>query len=172
MWWPWVWVRVLCFLAISQLVKFSTSSLWIIWFKIGRYLVGDLGLYIFRILQLQNNAKLLLREQRLIWNLLLWLSGKEKLLRTLRALEQGLSFFLVSCFEHSSVASVFLPGVLLLYSSGTFISASEESTGALDFVERKIARATMIPRSHGEVWFSTSQIYVNRKTKACWKWQT
>ncbi|KAG7622785.1 Prolyl 4-hydroxylase alpha subunit [Arabidopsis suecica] len=35
-------------------------------------------------------------------------------------------------------------------SSGTFISASEESTGALDFVERKIARATMIPRSHGE----------------------
>ncbi|CAH8274418.1 unnamed protein product [Arabidopsis lyrata] len=35
-------------------------------------------------------------------------------------------------------------------SSGTFISASEDSTGALDFVERKIARATMIPRSHGE----------------------
>ncbi|ESQ53753.1 hypothetical protein EUTSA_v10025904mg [Eutrema salsugineum] len=37
-------------------------------------------------------------------------------------------------------------------SSGTFISASEESTGALDFVERKIARATMIPRTHGEAF--------------------
>ncbi|KFK22049.1 hypothetical protein AALP_AAs48859U000100 [Arabis alpina] len=36
-------------------------------------------------------------------------------------------------------------------SSGTFLSASEESTGAPDFVEKKIARATMIPRSHGEV---------------------
>ncbi|KFK30018.1 hypothetical protein AALP_AA7G207100 [Arabis alpina] len=37
-------------------------------------------------------------------------------------------------------------------SSGTFVSASEESTGALDFVEKKIARATMIPRSHGEAF--------------------
>ncbi|XP_010530716.1 PREDICTED: probable prolyl 4-hydroxylase 9 isoform X2 [Tarenaya hassleriana] len=35
-------------------------------------------------------------------------------------------------------------------SSGTFIGASEDDTGVLDFVERKIARATMIPRSHGE----------------------
>ncbi|CAI9781845.1 unnamed protein product [Fraxinus pennsylvanica] len=37
-------------------------------------------------------------------------------------------------------------------SSGTFISASDDSTGVLDFVERKIARATMIPRSHGEAF--------------------
>ncbi|CAN8276210.1 unnamed protein product [Cochlearia groenlandica] len=37
-------------------------------------------------------------------------------------------------------------------SSGTFISASEDSTGALDFVEKKIARATMIPRTHGEAF--------------------
>ncbi|KAG2318655.1 hypothetical protein Bca4012_055148 [Brassica carinata] len=37
-------------------------------------------------------------------------------------------------------------------SSGTFVSASEESTGALDYVEKKIARATMIPRTHGEAF--------------------
>lgn len=37
------------------------------------------------------------------------------------------------------------------YSSGTFVSASEESSGALEFVEKKIAKATMIPRTHGEV---------------------
>ncbi|GMP38501.1 hypothetical protein CsSME_00009721 [Camellia sinensis var. sinensis] len=36
-------------------------------------------------------------------------------------------------------------------SSGTFISASEDRTGVLAAVEQKIARATMIPRSHGEV---------------------
>ncbi|PSS29285.1 Prolyl 4-hydroxylase [Actinidia chinensis var. chinensis] len=36
-------------------------------------------------------------------------------------------------------------------SSGTFISAEEDKTGILEFVEQKIARATMIPRSHGEV---------------------
>ncbi|WCJ17905.1 2-oxoglutarate (2OG) and Fe(II)-dependent oxygenase superfamily protein [Euphorbia peplus] len=37
-------------------------------------------------------------------------------------------------------------------SSGTFISASEDETGVLDFVEKKIARATMIPRDHGEAF--------------------
>ncbi|KAJ9159439.1 hypothetical protein P3X46_024947 [Hevea brasiliensis] len=37
-------------------------------------------------------------------------------------------------------------------SSGTFISASEDKTGVLDFIEQKIARATMIPRSHGEAF--------------------
>ncbi|KAK2385036.1 putative prolyl 4-hydroxylase [Trifolium repens] len=35
-------------------------------------------------------------------------------------------------------------------SSGVFISASEDKTGTLDAIEEKIARATMIPRSHGE----------------------
>lgn len=35
-------------------------------------------------------------------------------------------------------------------SSGTFISASEDETGVLDAVERKIARATMVPHTHGE----------------------
>ncbi|WJX82301.1 putative prolyl 4-hydroxylase 9 [Trifolium repens] len=35
-------------------------------------------------------------------------------------------------------------------SSGVFISASEDKTGTLDVIEEKIARATMIPRSHGE----------------------
>ncbi|KAG9440214.1 hypothetical protein H6P81_020379 [Aristolochia fimbriata] len=35
-------------------------------------------------------------------------------------------------------------------SSGTFVSASEDKTGVLEFIEKKIARVTMIPRSHGE----------------------
>ncbi|KAI5661179.1 hypothetical protein M9H77_20502 [Catharanthus roseus] len=35
-------------------------------------------------------------------------------------------------------------------SSGTFIKASDDSTGVLDYIEKKIARATMLPRSNGE----------------------
>ncbi|CAL5366783.1 unnamed protein product [Camellia sinensis] len=37
-------------------------------------------------------------------------------------------------------------------SSGMFISASEDKTGILELIEEKIARATMIPRSHGEAF--------------------
>ncbi|XP_019195347.1 PREDICTED: probable prolyl 4-hydroxylase 9 [Ipomoea nil] len=37
-------------------------------------------------------------------------------------------------------------------SSGTFISASEDKTGTLDLIEEKIAKVTMIPRSHGEAF--------------------
>ncbi|CAK8562503.1 unnamed protein product [Lathyrus sativus] len=37
-------------------------------------------------------------------------------------------------------------------SSGVFLSASEDKTGTLDVIEEKIARATMIPRSHGEAF--------------------
>ncbi|ONK75876.1 uncharacterized protein A4U43_C03F21510 [Asparagus officinalis] len=37
-------------------------------------------------------------------------------------------------------------------SSGTFVSASEDSTGTLSYVEQKIARATMIPRENGEAF--------------------
>ncbi|KAL5788124.1 hypothetical protein ACOSP7_005073 [Xanthoceras sorbifolium] len=37
-------------------------------------------------------------------------------------------------------------------SSGTFISSSEDKTGILDFIEKKIARATMIPQTHGEAF--------------------
>ncbi|MFS7985187.1 putative procollagen-proline 4-dioxygenase [Helianthus anomalus] len=37
-------------------------------------------------------------------------------------------------------------------SSGMFISASEDKTGILDQIEKKIERATMIPRSHGEAF--------------------
>ncbi|EXB28743.1 Putative prolyl 4-hydroxylase [Morus notabilis] len=33
-----------------------------------------------------------------------------------------------------------------------FISASEDKTGTLDVIEEKIARATMIPRTHGEAF--------------------
>lgn len=32
-----------------------------------------------------------------------------------------------------------------------FLSAYEDDTGVLDIIEEKIARATMLPRSHGEV---------------------
>lgn len=42
---------------------------------------------------------------------------------------------------------------ILDYSSGTFISASEDDSGVLDIIEEKIARATMLPRAHGEVFF-------------------
>lgn len=35
-------------------------------------------------------------------------------------------------------------------SSGTFLSAEEDPTGALAEIETKIAKATMMPRSHGE----------------------
>ncbi|XP_062176922.1 probable prolyl 4-hydroxylase 9 [Alnus glutinosa] len=35
-------------------------------------------------------------------------------------------------------------------SSGTFVSASEDETGVLDLIEKKIARATMLPQIHGE----------------------
>lgn len=31
------------------------------------------------------------------------------------------------------------------------MSASEDKTGTLDIIEGKISRATMIPRTHGEV---------------------
>ncbi|KAE8667882.1 putative prolyl 4-hydroxylase 9 [Hibiscus syriacus] len=37
-------------------------------------------------------------------------------------------------------------------SSGTFISASEDKTRTLDLIERKIAKATSIPQSHGEAF--------------------
>ncbi|PSS02655.1 Prolyl 4-hydroxylase [Actinidia chinensis var. chinensis] len=50
-------------------------------------------------------------------------------------------------------------------SSGTFISAQEDKTGSLEVVERKIARATMIPRSHGEAFnilrYEIGQRYVS-----------
>lgn len=35
-------------------------------------------------------------------------------------------------------------------SSGKFVSANEDKSGTLDFIEEKIAKATLIPRSHGE----------------------
>ncbi|XP_020580054.1 probable prolyl 4-hydroxylase 9 [Phalaenopsis equestris] len=37
-------------------------------------------------------------------------------------------------------------------SSGTFLSASEDPTETLKYIEEKIARATMIPRDHGEAF--------------------
>ncbi|CAN1813337.1 Probable prolyl 4-hydroxylase 9 [Linum perenne] len=37
-------------------------------------------------------------------------------------------------------------------SSGVFISAFEDDTGVLDVIEEKIARASMIPKAHGEAF--------------------
>lgn len=37
-------------------------------------------------------------------------------------------------------------------SSGMFISSSEDKTGILDLIEEKIAKAIMIPRTHGEAF--------------------
>ncbi|KAF3785431.1 putative prolyl 4-hydroxylase 9 [Nymphaea thermarum] len=37
-------------------------------------------------------------------------------------------------------------------SSGTFISATEDKTGILALMEQKIAKATMLPRAHGEAF--------------------
>jgi prolyl 4-hydroxylase len=39
----------------------------------------------------------------------------------------------------------------MLNSSGTFLGANEDPTGTLVEVEKKVERATMIPRNHGEV---------------------
>ncbi|XP_047326039.1 probable prolyl 4-hydroxylase 9 [Impatiens glandulifera] len=50
-------------------------------------------------------------------------------------------------------------------STGTFMSASEDGTGILDLVERKIERVTMIPRNHGEAFnilrYEIGQRYVS-----------
>ncbi|KAF7809904.1 putative prolyl 4-hydroxylase 9 [Senna tora] len=50
-------------------------------------------------------------------------------------------------------------------SSGMFISASEDTTGILDVIEEKIARATMIPRVHGEAFnilcYEVGQRYIS-----------
>ncbi|XAR52903.1 Procollagen-proline dioxygenase [Bertholletia excelsa] len=50
-------------------------------------------------------------------------------------------------------------------SSGTFLTASKDKTGILEFIEKKIARATMIPRSHGEAFnilrYEIGQRYVS-----------
>ncbi|KAL4181060.1 hypothetical protein AMTRI_Chr12g235450 [Amborella trichopoda] len=37
-------------------------------------------------------------------------------------------------------------------SSGTFVSASEDKSGILDLIEEKIAKVTMLPRTHGEAF--------------------
>ncbi|KAH1118733.1 hypothetical protein AAZX31_17G158300 [Glycine max] len=47
-------------------------------------------------------------------------------------------------------------------SSGVFVSASEDKTRTLDVIEEKIARATMIPRSHGEA-FNILRYEVNQR---------
>ncbi len=41
--------------------------------------------------------------------------------------------------------------------------AKEEKTGALDWVEEKMARATMIPRAHGEVCLCLPILHVNHE---------
>lgn len=62
---------------------------------------------------------------------------------------------LVSRFYVSEAPPIItlLRALLMFFSSssGIFISASEDKTGILGFVEEKIARVTMLPRTHGEV---------------------
>ena len=53
------------------------------------------------------------------------------------------------CINYSSVDK--FPCCNTGTSSGTFVHSSEDRSRALDFIEDKIARATMIPKSHGEV---------------------
>lgn len=43
------------------------------------------------------------------------------------------------------------PSLSVPSSSGVFFSASEDESGTLGAIEEKIARATMLPRMHGEV---------------------
>lgn len=56
---------------------------------------------------------------------------------------------LITCKRGCVIYFIFL---LWNTSSGMFMSASEDKTGTLDCIEEKIARATMIPRTHGEVY--------------------
>lgn len=66
----------------------------------------------------------------------------------------GLNWYmLITFFLVLHVKLVLLIYTFLGKSSGTFISASEDETGTLDFIEKKIAKATSIPQSHGEVHF-------------------
>ncbi|XP_044507841.1 probable prolyl 4-hydroxylase 9 isoform X2 [Mangifera indica] len=47
-------------------------------------------------------------------------------------------------------------------SSGTFITAYEDKSGTLNFIEEKIARVTMIPKTHGEA-FNVLQYEIGQK---------
>ncbi|KAK4360637.1 hypothetical protein RND71_019589 [Anisodus tanguticus] len=60
--------------------------------------------------------------------------------------------------EHSLTSIPFQFDKSPLTSSGTFISASEDKTGILDLIAEKIAKATMIPMTRGEV---TSLLYLS-----------
>ncbi|KAJ0010991.1 hypothetical protein Pint_33772 [Pistacia integerrima] len=51
-------------------------------------------------------------------------------------------------------------------SSGTFISAYEDKSGTLDFIEEKIARVTMIPKTHGEM--CKKMLLVSRSSDKGW----
>ncbi|KAK4768789.1 hypothetical protein SAY86_026939 [Trapa natans] len=55
-------------------------------------------------------------------------------------------------------------------SSGTFISASEDKTGTLGYIEEKIARATMIPRAHGETCTMDLGLHCHR-TSGLFAWR-
>lgn len=37
-------------------------------------------------------------------------------------------------------------------SSGAFLSANQDSSGTLEWIERKMAKVTAVPRNHGEVF--------------------
>jgi hypothetical protein len=62
-------------------------------------------------------------------------------------LRQGTSLYVPSNGRSWKVLKV----AILLCSSGTFLAAHQDSTGSLDWVEKAIAEATMVPIEHGEV---------------------
>ncbi|KAG5061235.1 hypothetical protein JHK87_002264 [Glycine soja] len=54
-----------------------------------------------------------------------------------------------SCFDFPNLS---IPVCLKIRIYGIFMSASEDETGILDSIEEKIAKATKIPRTHGEAF--------------------
>jgi hypothetical protein len=66
----------------------------------------------------------------------------------------------VVCFDEkgrmmeASMVFVFRSQIVFFFSSGTFLTAKQDKTGTLGWVEEKMARATMTPISHGEVYIN------------------
>lgn len=122
-----------------------------------------------------NNVKPSLRWPDQLLDHQVWLCEKGKLLREPRDLEQGiplhcywrlylsviiygfyLLFFVIACSNGCFLCMLkLIICKLMAYdicnSSGTFISASDDTTGILDTIEEKIAQVTMLPRQNGEV---------------------
>ena len=62
--------------------------------------------------------------------------------------------FLLGRYWLSFINHRFIVILFFLNSSGVFIRTYEDKTGILDMVEQKIAKVTLFPRTHGEVFLS------------------